>query len=131
MGYIFIRGDRPASSTSSLQKLEAQSKVGSELIYLVYCTKEVACQSIMLKEVEFEQFRSIAIFEDNSESLLLVGNSVYSTGRSIVRSGFLFLLELVADRKTDIHHIPSNNELDDNFTKILNRATFWKLIAMI
>ena len=95
-------------------------------------TKKVVFFSNMMLELGFdESFGSVPLCIDNTSALHVTDNRTYSSWAKHTALRYFFVQELVKEGKIDIHHVKTEDQVDDLSTKPLSKRRHRDLIKLI
>jgi len=130
-GYLFKFLNDPISWCAKKQPVVALSTCESK--YIAGCM--VACQAVwlenILKEMEIEVSRPIALFIDNKSAISLARNTILHGRSKHIEAKFHFLREQVNKGALQIVHCSTELQLADIFTKTWKVDRFIKLRSLI
>ena len=130
-GYLFKFLNAPISWCAKTQPVVALSTCESD--YIAGCM--AACQAVwledILKEMEIEVSRPIALFIDNKSAISLARNPVLRGRSKHIEAKFHFLREQVNKGALQIVDCSTELQLADIFTKALKVDKFIKLRSLI
>ena len=117
-----------AYSTSTKQKLVAQSSTESEVIGVHDVSPQAIWTTYFLKDQGVKVEQSV-LFQDNMSSILLEKNGRSSSSKQTrhMNIRFLFIKDRVDSREVRIEHCPTGDMIAHFFTKPLQGRQFYKL----
>ena len=130
--YIMMMSNGPVSFKVGLQGITAQPTMEAELVGASLAMKEeVYCANIM-QELGFgEKFKRVPLHIDNTSALHVAGNHTFSSSAKHVALRLFYIREIVQEGKVSIHYVPTEDNIFDLETKLLNRNRHRYLIGLI
>lgn len=121
-GYVVLLAGTAVSWHSKKQSVVAQSTVEAEFIAMAEVTKEIAWIRNLLCELSQSKYVSTPCIVqcDNQGAISQVSNHVMSEKAKHIDLKFHYVRECVKENVVKFHYVPSNQNLADLFTKILN-----------
>ena len=122
----------PIRFKTGQQSLTAMSTMEAELVAEALAMNEAVFCSNMMKELgSGTQFEPVPVNIDNTATLHVIDNQAFSSRTKHIALRFFYVRELVNDGAISIHYIPTENQLADIGTKILNKQRLRFLINSI
>nr|KYP46744.1 Retrovirus-related Pol polyprotein from transposon TNT 1-94 [Cajanus cajan] len=123
-GYIFLLGKSPISWCSKLQPVVALSSCEAEYISAAY----TACQALWLEslvnQILSRPERTITLKIDNKSAISLAKNPIHHGRSKHIETRFHFIREKVREKKLQLEHCGTKEQLADIMTKPLNTRKF-------
>ena len=121
----------PVSFRSGVQSLTAMSTMEAELVDSALAMNEAVFCSNMLTELGFgKEFQQVPLHIDNTATLHVIGNRVFSSRTEHIALRFFDIRELVKNKITT-HYISTERQLADIGTKHLNKHRLQQLLQTI
>ena len=133
-GYYFsLNSDGPAISWKSRkQPTVALSTCEAEYMALCETTQEALYLKQFLQDLDEKvNFEPIHLYGDNQGSLALSKNPSNHSRTKHIDVKYHFIRDCYADRVIDIHHVPTNDNAADAFTKSLPRVKLDKFCRQL
>ena len=129
--YIVMLANDTISFNVGLKSLTAQSTMEAGLVAAATSMKEsLFCRHMM--ELGFtEGFRSVPLYIDNTSALHVEGNRTFSPRAKNIALRYVFVHELLKERKVTIHFVKTEQQLTDLGMKHLKRHRHRFLIKLI
>jgi transposase InsO family protein len=131
-GLVINFGGAPILWRSKKQTSVALSTCEAEYVALSLLTQEIIWIRRLLEWIGLRQLGPTDIFDDNVGAILTATNGGTTSRLRHVRLRYHFVREQAMDAKSiAVHHVPSENQLADIFTKALPRPQFESLRSRI
>ena len=122
----------PISFKVGLQGLTSQSTIEAELVAAALTMKKAMFCSNMVLELGFdESFGSGPLCIENTSALRVAGNRTYSPHAKNIALRYVFVQELVDERKISTRYVKIKDQLTDLGTKNLSKHRHRNLIKLI
>ncbi|CAM9525164.1 unnamed protein product, partial [Sphacelaria rigidula] len=115
----------PVSFQVGLQGLTAQSTMEAELVAGALAIKKAVYCSNMIIEM------GLPIYLDNTATLQVIANRIFSGRTTHIALRFFFLGELMESGKITVHYIETENQIADIGTKFISVQRFRHLLNLI
>ena len=104
----------------------------AELVAAALAKKEAVYCANMMPELGFgEKFKCVPLHIDNTSALHVAGNHTFSSSAKHVALRLFYIREIVQEGKVSIHYVPTEDNIFDLETKLLNRNRHRYLIGLI
>ena len=123
----------PVSFKVGLQGLTAQSTMEAELVAGALAIKEaVYCSNMIIEMGCGSSFNTVPVYLDNTATLQVIANRIFSGRTKHVALRFYFMRELVESGKITVRYIEIENQIiADIGTKFLSTQRFRHLMSLI
>jgi hypothetical protein len=126
-GYVIFLGNGPVAYVSKLLKIVAWSSCEAEYAASAYAVKEINFIRNICSELQCPLQGSLVLAVDNTAAID-VANNLGVTGRTKhFRSSIHYIRDEVMLQRLTIHHVRTDFQLADLFTKALDKTTFLAL----
>ena len=122
--HVIILSGSPILWEPKKQKTVALSSAEAEYMAMSECAKEVIYFRNLLKELGFEQLRSVNIYNDNQEALKFSENNVHHARTKHIDIKHHFLRDCVKNDEFTIKYLSTEEMIADMLTKPLARKKF-------
>jgi hypothetical protein len=126
-GVLFFYGSCPVTWQSQKQKVVALSSCEAEYIAGTTAAYQGIWLSQLLAELKSEERTTFILKMDSQSAIALSKNPVFHERSKHIDVRFHFIRECVGDRKLDIEHVRTEEQIADILTKPLARDRFCEL----
>ncbi|KAF2346518.1 Reverse transcriptase RNA-dependent DNA polymerase [Trinorchestia longiramus] len=126
-GYCFTLSTSVITWRSVKQSCVALSTAEAEYVALAGAAQEAIWLKQLLDDLEFKTGGPMVVNEDDQSAICLAQNPKYHGRSKHIDIKFHYVRDLVRKKETDLVYCPSNDMLDDIFTKGLSAEKFSRL----
>ncbi|PKU66659.1 putative mitochondrial protein [Dendrobium catenatum] len=130
-GYCNFLGTSLVSWSVKKQTTIARSSTEAEYRAIASVTTEIIWLRQLLKELNCPQTEPTKLYCDNTSAIALANNPVYHARTKHIEIDCHFIRDCIKNRSIQIHHISSQDQLADLFTKSLPSARFKFLVNQL
>jgi hypothetical protein len=124
--FTFYMGDTTFKWFSKKQSVVILSTCEAEYVAAAACVCHVMWLRRLLKEINFAQHEATSIYLNNKSAIELAKNSVHHERSKHIDVKFYFIREQVKEKKVELIHMSSDDQVADIFTKPLTTVKFEK-----
>ncbi|CAM9650575.1 unnamed protein product, partial [Sphacelaria rigidula] len=122
----------PVSFKVGLRGRTVQSTMEAELVAGALAIEEaVYCSNMIIYMGCGSSFNTVPIYLENTATLQVIANRIFSGRTKHIALGFFFMRELVESGKITVHYIETENQIADIGTKFLSTKRFRYIMNLI
>jgi len=130
-GFAIFIGNNLISWSSKKQPTIARSSTEAEFRILADAAVEAIWVQNLLKEIRLVPITQAQVWTDNLGAKYLGHNPVFHSKMKHMAINFGFVRELVKNRKIQVTHISTRDQIADGFTKPLSSSRFLEIISKL
>ncbi|XP_026377896.1 uncharacterized protein LOC113272240 [Papaver somniferum] len=130
-GYAVFLGSNLISWSSKKHPTVSKSSAEAEYKCLSVASAELKWLSSLLTELHIPLQCSAKLYCDNTSALALASNPIFHARTKHIKLQYHSFRELVEDGFIQLHHVASEDQLADLFTKGLCHPTFSRLLLQL
>jgi hypothetical protein len=123
-GFCVFLGDSLVSWSSKRQTTVSRSSAEAEYRAIANAVADCSWLRHLLQELRFALPKATMVFCDNVSAVYMSHNPVHHRRTKHIELDIHFVREKVALGQVRVHHVPSERQLADVFTKALNSSLF-------
>jgi len=130
-GNVFIMSGGAVAWSAKKQGLIALSTLEAEYISLSHATRHILWHQMLIRELGFKPDRPFNLHNDNRGAIALTRDPQFHGRSKHIDIRHHFLHELIKRGNLNIHHIRSEDNIADIFTKPLTDTLFKKFVSFL
>lgn len=123
-GFCVFLGDSLVSWSSKRQTTVSRSSAEAEYRAIANAVADCSWLRHLLQELRFALPKATVVFCDNVSAVYMSHNPVHHRRTKHIELDIHFVCEKVALGQVRVHHVPSERQLANVFTKALNSSLF-------
>lgn len=129
-GFVYTLFGNIVSWSSKRQQIVTLSSTEAELVALCHASKEGIWLSYLLKEIGIEVY-PFTIYEDNMPCIKIAEEPREHQRTKHIDVKYMYMRELIEDKKMKISYLSTEEQLADMFTKPLGNVKFQKFVELL
>ncbi|GJQ81713.1 hypothetical protein Trydic_g9154 [Trypoxylus dichotomus] len=125
-GYVIMFYDGPIAWCSRRQPIVSLSSTEAVFIAAAECTQDLMYLKCLISEILNAQVK-VRLNVDNQSAIKLIKNGVFNKRSKHIDVRYKFISEKIQNKDIVVEYCPTDRQLDDIFTKALNKNQFKRL----